>query len=478
MKNLKLLSGVVLIGGSQTIRVIVNLLTIAVLARFVSSEEFGLIAVLTSITLIANYFGEFGLSVSIIRHQGKGLQRVCNLVFWWTVILSSTIGSALFFASDTIAALLKNDEFAQLISAAALLYVIVASRSAHKAFVERAMRFKLIAIIEVVGALVSSCIAIVLAIMGAGVWALLAQQYALAGFLALGYMAFSGFRPGLPRRLFDARSLIKFGSQLTLYQLLSIAGNYADRPIIARLQGVENLGYYSVGNQLIQFLVLHISSAVQRVMLPALSSIREDMEMMRQSYLKVMHAICLVTLPSMVGLSLVSDEFVLIFLGDNWAPTGQIIAWNALAGPFLALNWFNYTVILTLGRVGLQLILGSVQAALTVLAFSVGAYFGIDMVVKLFLLATLVITVPIWVVTARSLKLSIFQTLKQLSVLFMNVGIMALVVSLVDPLVTGSTMFRLVCLSTLGGIVFVSMEMVFERKKLLGFLKRKQKLRA
>lgn len=476
MQNLKVLSGVVLIGGSQTIRVVVNLLTIAVLARFVTSEEFGLIAVLTSITLIANYFGEFGLSVSIIRHQGEGLQRICNLVFWWTIILSSTIGTGLFFASDSIAVLLKNDEFAQLISAAALLYVIVASRSAHKAFVERAMRFKLIAIVEVIAAIVSSCIAIVLAVMGAGVWALLAQQYALAVFLAISYMTFSGFRPGLPRKLLDARSLITFGSQLTLYQLVSIAGNYADRPIIARLQGVENLGYYSVGNQLIQFLVLHISSAVQRVMLPVLSSIREDVELMHQSYLKVMHAICLVTLPSMVGLSLVSDEFVLIFLGENWAPTGQIVAWNALAGPLLALNWFNYTVILTLGRVGLQLVLGTIQVVLTVSAFTIGAYFGIDMVVKLFLLATLAITAPIWVLTARSLKLPVHKTIKELSILFLNAGIMAVVVLLVDPWVSGSAMIRLVCLATLGAAVFLTMEMLLERDKVLGFFKRNQKV--
>lgn len=461
------------IGGSQSIRVVLNLATIAVLARFVTSEEFGLIAVLTTISLIANYFGEFGLSVSIIRHQGRGLKRVANLVFWWTLIFSSVIGLGLYLTSGLVGDVLKNDELTKIISIAALLYPIVAMRSAHKAFVERMLRFKLIAVIEVSGAVVSAVVATVLAVNGAGVWALLAQQYALSIFLAVAYFTFSGFRPSWPRDLLNVKELFSFGGQLTAYQLTSIVGNYSDRPIILRFQGAESLGYYSVGNQLIQFLVMHISSAVQRVMLPSMSSMRDDLGHMREAYCRVFYAVCLVMLPSMVGLSLVSEEFVLLFLGEDWKRTGEIVKWNALAGPFLAVNWLNYTILLILGRIRTQLIFGLVQATATIAAFLIGSAYSIELVVKLYFAVIFVFSIALYIFISKMLSIETMAQIKNIFILLLSVTAMTFSVLMLSRWVDGSTLFRFVCLVGVGGGVFMAIEFIFERRKLLGLIRAK-----
>ncbi|HMB74087.1 MAG TPA: oligosaccharide flippase family protein, partial [Gammaproteobacteria bacterium] len=192
--------------------------SIAILARLLVPEHFGLIGMVTAITAIAERFKDLGLSVVTVQREEISHEQVSAL-FWVNAALGLAAGLIVAALAVPIASFYADERLVYITLAIALTFVWGGLAIQHQAILRRSMKFGQIATINISASLGSIVIAIVLAANGFGYWALVAREVARSVLVAIGTWACCRWVPSLPTRRTGARAMVSFGGSVTAVQL-------------------------------------------------------------------------------------------------------------------------------------------------------------------------------------------------------------------------------------------------------------------
>src|SRR5690554_3653654 len=148
--------------------------------------------------------------------------------------------------------------------------------------------------------------------------------------------------------------------------------------LIGRYFNPASVGYYTQATNLSNFLSTFISSTLQDVTYPIMTSIKEDRTRLLEVYKQLISITMLVSLPMLVGFAAVADTAVLLFLGEEWLPTVPVLIALCLARAMTPISAINMNILNAIGRSDLFLKVDLSKYPMVIAGFFIGINYGIE----------------------------------------------------------------------------------------------------
>ncbi len=340
--------------GSQGIRFVLQFGSLAVLARLLSPGDFGLVAMVTALTGVAEIIRDFGLSSAAIQAKTLSDDERTNL-FWVNVAIGSACAVVAAACTPLIVGFYDRPEVGPIVLSLAWLFVVSGANTQFRAELSRSLRFKALAATDITAQAGGIATALVLAALGAGYWAIVGQQVAFTVLTCLSNVVYCTWRPGLPRRSVSIRRFFRFGGGVLGTQIIGYATNNVDNVALGAYSGAGPLGLYSRAYQLLMVPLNQINAPMTRVVLPVLSRVQDD-PVVYQRYVLLTQLMGCYTLATMFAIAAgVSVPLVALLFGSRWSAVAPIFCVLAIGGIFRGIATVSYWIYLSRGRTGAQL---------------------------------------------------------------------------------------------------------------------------
>jgi O-antigen/teichoic acid export membrane protein len=396
LKNLKghtISSGAVTI-SAQGAKFGLSLLSTMVLARLLLPRDFGLVAMVTTITSFLRVFKDAGLSIATVQRERITHAQVSNL-FWINVGVSAVSSIVVAALAPVIAWFYRDPRLISITLLLSITFLISGGTVQHQALLKRQMRFKALALIEVGSMATGVLVGILMASVGYHYWALVAASLAMesAGFLLTWLV--SRWRPQMPTRRSGIGPLLTFGVNRTASDFISSITRGSDNLLIGRSYGAGAVGLYSRASDLLMRPLEQFLSPINAVFLPALSRLQSQPERYRSTFLRVYEAIAFVGF-FFTGLFLaLARPVTLVMLGPKWEQAAVIVGGFTIAAFCVPLANASTWLFTSQGRGKDLLVAQSLNGCVTVLSFVVGLPFGPVGVAIAFSVSSLLVRLPI-----------------------------------------------------------------------------------
>jgi PST family polysaccharide transporter len=346
-----------------------------ILARLLTPADFGLVAMVAVIAGFVSMFKDMGLSMATIQREEISHPQVSTL-FWVNVALSFAILIVLSALSPLVAWFYDEPRLVGITIALSGVFFLGGLTVQHQALLRRQMRFVALAAIEVTALLVGIVCAVGLALAGAGYWALVLQQVAVALATVAGVWVLCGWRPGRPRRGTGVRPMLAFGGNLTGFSVLNYVARNTDKLLIGWRYGPGATGLYAKAYQLLLLPIRQINAPISAVAIPTLSRLQAEPERYRSYYCNAMTLLAYITTPLIVVMFVLADEIITLLLGDQWIGAARIFRVLAAAAVGQPISNANGWIFISLGQTRRMLRWGMIAAPLFVIAFVIGLRWG------------------------------------------------------------------------------------------------------
>ena len=364
---------------SQGTQFALQTVSTVVLARLLTPADFGLVAMVTAVTGLATSFADFGLSEATIQRKDIDHAQVSAL-FW----INLGIGLCLMLITAALGPLLawiyREPQIREITFLLSLTFLIGGLRVQPNALLKRQMRFAALAFRDIASYAIAVPVAIFMAWRGAGYWALVALPLTLNTFqMALSWILVR-WRPSLPRRATNIRSLLTFGGNVSISYLVTSLNRSADGALVGWYWGAGPLGFYSRAYNLLMLPVRQLSVPAGNVAVPTFSRIQHDPERFARYYLRTAGLIVWICAPLFGFLFVAAAPVIALVLGPQWGgavPVFQILAISALGQLFLEMSIW---MLVSRGLSGRLLKLLLIMSPILICSFSIGLRFGINAV--------------------------------------------------------------------------------------------------
>ena len=364
--------GALATGGGQVLDLVLRLGSTLILARLLMPEQFGLVAMVTAITRIAERFAGLGLSAATVQAPKINHQQCSNL-FWINISAGVLFASTILLLAPGISAFYEDDRLSAISAALSLSFVGAGLTIQHQALLLRQLRMPQITAIQVVATLLSVCVGIALALGGFGYWALVWKEVAQSLFLAVGTWALCPWVPSRPRRRVDMGRLLSFGRDLTLTEFVFAIAAQLDSVLIGRFGGAVPLGLYRQAYNLFMGPIERLNAPILGVSQPTLSILQFEPDRYRRYYERILLAVSLATIPIGVFTAISAREIVLVALGEEWIGAVVFLRIFGVAGAILVTVGTSGMVLVTRGKSGRYLVVNLVYSLTLVGLMFVGA---------------------------------------------------------------------------------------------------------
>ena len=369
-------------GLNSTVQQLLGIVFGIILARRLNQSDFGMIAMITIFQLIGNDLQNSGFKVALANLR-QPTDRDYNSVFWFNILMGGSLYVLLFLCAPLIASFYRIPSLTPLARYAFLSIVFASFGTAQSAWLFKNLRAKQQAKAGMMAVLISSSVAVVMAYMGFAYWALATQTNLYILLCTLFYWYYSPWRPTIrefkiqgpsdgsrvqgsrvqQRSIFHspfsiinldvlrpALRMFRFSVKLLISQVLTDINNNVLNILLGRFYGRHDTGNY---NQAFQWSTKGsniIQNMVQQVAQPVLVSVDDEHERQLRVLRKMMRFAAFLSFPLLFGLSLVSHEFIVTFLGGKWAESANYLRWLAIGSAFLPLSTLLANVVITKGH--------------------------------------------------------------------------------------------------------------------------------
>lgn len=360
--------------GAQIIRAVVQFVSLITLARLLTPADFGVVAAVLAVIGVADILRDFGLSAAAIQAETLSDGERTNL-FWVNLGLGTVCATAIVAGAPLIDAV-YHQSLRDVTIALSAMFVLSGANTQFNAELARDLRFTAIAVSGVGGQLVATVCAIVMAALGAGYWAIVAQQLITAG-LVLGInIVQCQWRPGLPRRSVSIKRFFRFGIALLGTQVIAYVTRNVDNVAVGVACGTAELGYYSRAYQLLMQPLSLINTPMTQVALPVLARVQSD-DVTYARYLQRAQLVgCYVTATVMALVCGLAGPAVAVLLGPAWQPVAPILALLAAGGIFRAVEQLSYWMFLSRGKTTALFRLHALSRPVMIVIIVVGVSWG------------------------------------------------------------------------------------------------------
>ena len=342
-----------------------------ILARLLDPEHYGVLSLMVIFTTLANVFIQTGFSAALVQNK-EVTNRDYSSVFWVTLAIAGALYGVIFFTAPAIAGFYKMPTIVAPLRVLALMLLPGALNAVQLAKVSREMDFRKVFVSNLSGILVAGAVGIAMALLGCGLWALVAQTVLNVTVVCIVMTVTSGLRLQFVCDLQRIRVLFSFGWKMLVSGLIDTLYQDIRALVIGKRYDAGTLGYYNRGKQFPQFIITASNGAVQSVMLPAMARQQDDPKALRELARSTISLSAYIVFPIMAGLAGVATPMVRLLLTEKWLPAVPYLQIYCFSLAFYPVHSCNIQAINAMGRsdifLKLELIKKSVGIAALVIA--------------------------------------------------------------------------------------------------------------
>ena len=447
-------SGILWTLGGQWSGFVLQTATTVVLARLLDPRAFGLLGMALTLTVFTDQFRAMGLSQAIVQ-QSRLTSRELNALFWVNTGAGVVFAVVVAALAPLLAYFYDEPKLVGITLGLSVTYVFAGLAAQPSALLARLMSFRALAVRGTAARLVSAVAAIGAALMGAGYWSLVVQQVALAVAMCAFVWVAVDWRPGPPRDLAAARSLVRFGAGFTLGELFNTLSRNGDNIIIGRFLGAAQLGLYTRAYGLLMLPIRQLKTPLGQAVQPMLAAVRDEPARYRRLFLGSISGLSHVGMPGLAVLAVSAPELIEVLLGRVWLPSATIFQFLAVAGIIQMVSATSGWLLITQSRAADYARMSLWTSTATVVSFVVGLPWGATGVAASYAVGQVLMAPYVfWYATAGSpvSLLDIWRAMLRPVVIaaLVTAGMLGLLVVLPD----WAPALRLLCLGGAGGLVW------------------------
>ncbi len=357
-------------GGSS----LVALITQIILARIIAPEAFGVMAILLVINSVLSTLTQSGFGMALIQKK-EATARCFSTAFWMSIIIAAALYVIIFLSSPFIAQLYAMPDLEQYIKALMALLFLDAFNSVQRAYLQKNLDFKALFNSNFLAILLGSLTGIVLALLGFGVWALIAQIAAQSLCACIVMTIQVPWKPSFDFSKKDARSLFNYGWKICATGILNTFYTGLSELILGKTTTKTDLGYFSQGRKWPVAAMGAVVNALQNVLFPVFSDLQNDAAALREAVKDALLTSSYITIPVCLLATVIAEPVIVLLLTDIWLPCVPVFQMTCLGYAFIMPQVVNLRAYMALGDSGLYLKLQIIKVVSGALLFCTVALF-------------------------------------------------------------------------------------------------------
>ena len=358
--------------GAEGVTFIVSI----VLARLLDPSDYGLIAMVTVFIAISKVFVDSGMGNALIQKKDAD-ELDFSSVFYFNIVICLGIYALLFVFSPVIAMFYRKTELTALIRVLGITIIISSVKNVQQAYVSRHMLFKNFFFATLGGTLGAAALGILMAFMGFGVWALVAQQIFNTFVDTVILWIMVKWRPIKAFSLKRLKGLFSYGWKLLVSSLINTVYDNLRQLIIGKMYSSVELAYYNKGRSFPSTIVTNINSSIDSVLLPAMSKEQSDVQRVKTMTRRSIRVSSYVMWPMMIGLAVVAEPVISLLLTDKWLDSVPFLRIFCIIFAFQPIQTANLNAIKAMGRSDLFLKLEIIKKTIGLIILLIAMRFGV-----------------------------------------------------------------------------------------------------
>lgn len=358
--------------GTQIILFIVTI----ILARLLTPDDYGTVALVMVLISLATVFVEGGLNTALIQKKDSD-QTDFSTIFYFSIFISFIVYILVYISAPFIAIFYGKPELELVVKILGICLFFNAVNSVQRAYLYKKMLFKKLFLSSFTGAVISASIGIYMAYQGFGIWSLVVQQLVLSALTTLVMWLTVKWRPILAFSKTRFFSLFNFGWKIFLSNLsISLFVNIRSL-IIGRIYNPSSLAYFDRGKHFPSLIMDNINSSIQAVMFPILSKEQDDVDVVKIMVKKSTQVSSYILYPILLLLAVVAEPLTLILLTEKWIDIVPFIQIFCIANILTPIQNVNIEAIKSLGYSDITLKLELVKKVIEVTILVISVFIGV-----------------------------------------------------------------------------------------------------
>lgn len=442
------------------------------LARLLLPEQFGLIGMITVFIAVSNSIIDSGFTNALIREE-NATQEDYSTVFYFNLIVSVILYLILYISSPNISIFFGQVELNKVLRVLALTLIINSFGLIQRTILTRKINFRAQMNINVFSSLVSGVIAVFLAYKGFGVWSLVFRTLIMQAIQAILLSLVNRWKPSLVFSINSFKRLFGFGWKLLVSGLIDTLYNNLYYLVIGKCYSATDLGYYTNAQKLRDVAATSISTSVQKVTYPVLSSIKNNDNRLRNVYKKIIRSSVYITFPIMLGLAIIARPLILFLFGYNWINSIEYFQILCIAGMLYPLHAINLNILQVKGRSDLFLKLEIIKKIISVslVAIAIISGWGILGLIWVMVLNSIISFIINSNYSKEIIDYSTWDQVRDISVIFLITLIMGGVSYFAGNILPDSNILKLFIQPLVGIIVYLILSWILKVEEFFAILK-------
>lgn len=375
IKN-KTVKGVAWSGIDNIVHFGVSFIVSIVLARLLSPDDYGLLGIIAIFTTVCQTLINGGFTSALIRKK-DATDDDYNTVFIVNFVMSLFLYVIIYLCSPLIAFFFKRVELIALTRVSSLGMIIGALAIVQNTRLTKRIDFKTQTKITFAASITSGVIGIAMALIGFGVWALVAQTLSAQAFKTILLWFYNKWIPKLRFSTASFHELFGFGWKMMLSGLLDTVWKELYQVVVGKFYSPATLGQYTRAKNFSTLFSSNLTSVIQRVTYPVLSNIQDDKERLVSAYRKMIKTTMFVTAISMFFLGAISEPLLYCLIGPKWHEATVYLPLICISGSTYPLHAMNLNMLQVQGRSDLFLGLEIIKKIIALGPLFIGAFVGI-----------------------------------------------------------------------------------------------------
>lgn len=370
----ELFKGVLWTGIEKYSGFIVSVLITSILARLLSPEEFGVVAVATVIIQFFSLFTTMGIGPAII--QKKQLEKNdIDSIYTFTILIGLCITVLFFGLSNWIANLYEKEILSNICKYLSVNLFFSAANIVPNALMFKNKRFKNIAQRTLVLQAITGLISIISAFCGLGIYSLLISPI----FTSAGIFVWNRFyypcRIRVSNIIMPVRQIFSYSSYQFLFEAMNYFSRNLDKLLVGKYLNMNELGYYEKSYRLMGMPMNLVTAVINPVLQPVLSEYQDEKQILAQKYKKILSFLACLSFPIGVTMFFCSEEIILIFFGSQWTPAILPFSILTLSLPLQIMISTTGAIYQSSNATKHLFYVGVINTCITIIGFLISIYF-------------------------------------------------------------------------------------------------------
>lgn len=382
-----------------------------ILARLLSPEDYGIIAMPLIFLTVAQVFIDSGFANALIRKPDLNENDLSTALFF-NVGVGILCYIVLFIASPYIADFYNTPILSDILKVTSLSVLFTPLCTVQQAILTKSLNFKLQARVSVISAIVGGVVGVYMAYNGYGVWSLAVSQALTALMRVILLWTWTKWYPNCGWSRCSFSYLWNYGSKLLFAGLIDTVYQNVYPLIIGKFYSAASLGYYTRAQQFAHLPTVNVYGIIRRVTFPLLSEIQNDRDRLVKVFLRILRISVFIMFPLMCFLAGSAKPIIIILLSEKWVDAIIFLQLLSFAMMWRPIDSLNLNLLTITARTDLFLRLEIIKKVWGVIILFATIHWGVLAICIGYVLYSLSEIVIDSYYSGKSYSLGLFKQLK------------------------------------------------------------------